>query len=305
MFGLPTVLSVAAQTLLLLPCVLGKYVDESTVIRSSERWLSLPPTPKLPTYKNGKYANVNNIKLWYETFGPAKSDHPPIVFLHGGLANSDYFAHQIKFFLEKGGYQLVSVDSRGHGRSTTDFSVPISYDLMTSDVIALLDLLKIPKASFVGWSDGGILCIDIAHKHPTRLDKAFAFAANYNISGVMDISTSKVFTTYINRTVAEYGRLNPHPDRYDDFYNQVSNMWATQPNWTESYFSTIDSTKMWIADADHEEAVYRWQQDDMARWLPKGGQVLIPKTSHFAFIQAPNLFNSLLWALLGPPEEAF
>jgi alpha-beta hydrolase superfamily lysophospholipase len=57
-------------------------------------------------------------------------------------------------------HTLILMDSRGHGRSTRD-ARPYGYDLM-ADVVALMDALKIPKADIVGWSDGGIIGIDVA-----------------------------------------------------------------------------------------------------------------------------------------------
>ncbi|KAG8942740.1 hypothetical protein FRC04_003510 [Tulasnella sp. 424] len=296
MFGLSNLFGLVSQVVLLWPC--GKYPDESTVIRSSKRWLSLPATPSLPWSRGGKYAEINNIQLWYDIFGPSNPHHSPIFFLHGGLGNSDYFGHQVQFFRRKG-FKVVTVDSRGHGRSTTDFDIALGYDLMSDDFVALLDHLHIPKASFVGWSDGAISALNIAAKHPSRVDKVFAFSANYNTSGVMDTTLSPVFMTYINRTISEYGRLSPHADRFNDFLNQIMQMWKGQPNWTEPFFSTINSTNVWIVDGDHEEAVLRSQQDDMARWLPDAGQLLLPQVSHFAFIQDPDTFNAMLWSFLG------
>ncbi|KAG8899919.1 hypothetical protein FRC00_000671 [Tulasnella sp. 408] len=296
MLGLKIFLGIVGQAALLASC--ANYPDESTVIRSPKRWLSLPPTPSLPGSGKGNYADINNIQLWYDTFGASNPHHSPIIFLHGGLGNSDYFGNQVRFFEGKG-FKIVTVDSRGHGRSTTDFNIPIGYDLMSDDFVALLDHLQIPKASFVGWSDGAINALNIAAKHPDRVDKVFAFAANYNPSGVMDTTLSPVFNTYVNRTIAEYGRLSPHPDRYEEFLNQIMKMWQEQPNWTESFFSTINAMSVWIVDADHEEAVYRSQQDDMARWLPDGGQLLLPQVSHFAFIQDPDTFNAMLWSFFG------
>ncbi|KIO28605.1 hypothetical protein M407DRAFT_22191 [Tulasnella calospora MUT 4182] len=298
MVGLASLLGVVGQAALLAYCSPAKYPDESTVIRSPKRWLSLPPTPSLPSYSGGKYAKINNIQLWYDSFGPSNPHRSPIFFLHGGLGNSDYFGEQVQFFNGKG-FKVVTVDSRGHGRSTTDFDIPLSYDLMSEDFVALLDYLHIPKASFVGWSDGAINALNIAAKHPSRVDKVFAFAANYNPSGVMDTTLSPVFSTYVNRTILEYNRLSLHPDRYDEFLNQILQMWQEQPNWTESFFSTINATNVWIVDGDHEEAVYRSQQDDMARWLPDAGQLLLPQVSHFAFIQDPDIFNAMLWSFLG------
>ncbi|KAG8939343.1 hypothetical protein FRC04_006701 [Tulasnella sp. 424] len=138
---------------------------------------------------------------------------------------------------------------------------------MSEDFVALLDHLKhLPSVA-----------LNIAAKHPSRVDKVFAFSPNYNTSGVMDTTLFPVFMTYIIRTISEYGRLSPHADLYDDFLNQIMQMWKGQPNWSEPFFSTINSTNVWVVDRDHEEAVFRSQQDDMARWLPNAGQLLLPQ----------------------------
>ena len=126
--------------------------------------------------------------------------------LHGGLGHSDVWGNQIPAFAEK--YKVIAVDSRGHGRSTRD-DKPFGYDLMTDDVVALMDKLGIPKASIVGWSDGGIIGLDMAIRHPERLDKLFAFGANYNLSGLKDgIDKDPTFNAYIERAGKDYERLS-------------------------------------------------------------------------------------------------
>ena len=52
-----------------------------------------------------------------------------------------------------------------------------------------------------------------------------------------------------------------------------------QPNWDIHFFEKMRSGNIWIVDGDHEEAVERYQQDDMARWLPDAGQLLLPQVS--------------------------
>ena len=85
------------------------------------------------------------------------------------------------------------MDSREYGRISRD-ARPFGYDLMGTDVLALMDFLKIDKPAVVGWSDGAIIGLDIAMHHPDRLSKLFAFAANSDPSGVKDVNQSPVFT---------------------------------------------------------------------------------------------------------------
>ena len=93
-----------------------------------------------------------------------------MLFLHGGLGNSDYWGNQVPELAKQ--YEVIVLDSRGHGRSTRDAD-PYGYDLMSSDVLAVLDYLKIPKVALVGWSDGAIIGLDIATHHPERLSKLY------------------------------------------------------------------------------------------------------------------------------------
>jgi len=121
---------------------------------------------------------VNGVHIWYAVFGHGA----PVILLHGGLANSSYWGLQVPALAKH--YQVVVMDSRGHGRSTRD-DRPYGYDLMADDVVGLLDFLKIHRAAVVGWSDGGILGLDLAIRHPDRVSKVFAFAANTDPSGVV------------------------------------------------------------------------------------------------------------------------
>jgi pimeloyl-ACP methyl ester carboxylesterase len=253
-------------------------------LAAEPQWMTLPPTPTLPQATQSGLAPVNGIKIWYATFGRGE----PVILLHGGLANSNYWGLLVRALAPK--YRVIVTDSRGHGRSTRD-DRPYGYDLMASDVIALMDFLKLPKASLVGWSDGAILGLDIAMHHPERLTKLFAFAANSAPSGVADIANSPVFNAYIARAEKEYAALSPTPTEYKPFLDQIAKMWETQPNWTAADLRKI-AVPTWIVDADHDEAIKRENTEFMAANIPGAGLLLMPEVSHFAFLQDPAQFNA-------------
>jgi pimeloyl-ACP methyl ester carboxylesterase len=247
------------------------------------RWLTLPPTPTLPEASQSGYAEVNGIRIWYAVFGKGE----PVLLVHGGLANSSYWGEQIPALSKD--YQVIVMDSRGHGRSTRN-AEPYGYDLMASDVVALLDYLKIDKVALVGWSDGAIIGLDIAMHHPERLSRLFAFAANSDPSGVADISKSDVFNAYIARAEKEYQALSATPTEYASFLDQIGKMWATQPNWTADDLKKI-TVPTWIVDGDHDEAIKRENTEFMAANIPGAGLLIQPAVSHFSFIQDPRQYN--------------
>jgi pimeloyl-ACP methyl ester carboxylesterase len=252
--------------------------------RAEPQWLTLPPTPKLPAHGKHGYAPVNGIKIWYATFGHGA----PVILLHGGLANSNYWGKLVPALARH--YRVIVMDSRGHGRSSRD-AQPYGYDLMASDVTALMDYLKIKKAALVGWSDGAIIGLDIALHHPERLTKLFAFAANSDPSAVKDVEHDPVFSAFIARARKEYERLSPTPTEYDAFLAQITKMWETQPNWTADDLAGI-KVPTWIVDADHDEAIKRENMLFMADNIPGSGLLIQPDVSHFSFIQDPAQFNA-------------
>jgi pimeloyl-ACP methyl ester carboxylesterase len=263
---------------------------------AEDPWMALPQTPTLPMAARSGYAPVNNIKIWYATFGKGA----PVILLHGGLGNSNYWGLQVRAL--SGKCQVIVMDSRGHGRSTRD-EQPYGYSLMASDVIALMDFLKIPKAAIIGWSDGAILGLEIAITHPERLTKLFAFAANSDPSGVADIGSSPVFNAYIERAAKEYEKLSTTPTEYQAFLDQISKMWETQPNYTKEQLNAI-TVPTWIVDADHDEAIKRENTEFMAAQIPGSGLLLQPRVSHFSFIQDPQQFNDDILHFLSSVPDA-
>ena len=89
----------------------------------SERWMTLPPTPSLPTPASSGKVEVNGASIWYAVFGKGV----PVVLLHGGLANSNYWGNQVPGAGRT--HQVIVIDSRGHGRSTRS-AAPYGYELM-------------------------------------------------------------------------------------------------------------------------------------------------------------------------------
>lgn len=249
-------------------------------------WKILPPMPELPAATVSGPVAVNDIQMWRAEFGPATGK--PVIMVHGGLANSNYFGNVVPFLVAEG-YHVICVDSRGHGRSTRS-AKPYSYELMASDVVAMLDALHIPKADLVGWSDGGIIGIVMAIHNPEHLNRVFAFGANTVPDGLIpDFDKEGVFADYEKRAESEYDKLSPTPGKYQDFLKQIGDMWATQPNISDAQLKAI-KTQIVIADGRYDEGIKQSHDRYMAAAIPNARLVILPGVSHFAMIQNPPLF---------------
>ena len=262
------------------------------------RYNTLPPMPAPVPGSRSATAQVNGIRLFYTDTGHSRPSAVPVILLHGGLANQQYWGNQIRALSP--GHRTIAIDSRGHGRSTRD-PRPYGYDLMADDVLALMDSLHIPQADLVGWSDGAIIALDLAIRHPTRVRRVFAFAANSVTTGLIpDGDKSPNFAHFIQRAGGEYRDLSPTPNEYDAFVAQITHMWDDQPHWTDQQLQTIKAPVL-IADGDHDEVIRREHTEYLARTIPGAGLLILPNTSHFAFLQDPTLFNAALLDFLDKP----
>ncbi|RUW61433.1 alpha/beta hydrolase [Mesorhizobium sp. M7A.F.Ca.US.008.03.1.1] len=260
------------------------FAASTTFAVAEERWQTLPEPAAMPKPDQSGYAPVNGIQMYYAVFGAGD----PVLLIHGGLGHADIWASQVATLSKT--HKVIVADSRGHGRSTRT-EQPYGYDLMASDYLALLDYLKIDKTALVGWSDGGIIGIDIALHHPERLTRLFAQAANVTTDGLdPGVMTNKTFAAYIDRSGRDYKKMSKTPDQYDAFVAQMSHMWESEPAWTKEQLAEI-TTPTAIVAGDHDEAIKREHTEYIASVIPGAKLIVLPNASHFAMLQAPDEYS--------------
>jgi len=254
----------------------------------------------LPITQDQGYVDHDGARIWYATYGFGS----PVILLHGGLGHSGNWGYQVPALVENG-YHAVVIDSRGHGRSTRD-ARPYTYELMASDVLAVMDTLRMEQAALVGWSDGACTALILASEAPTRVAGVFFFACNMDPSGAKQITDmTPILRRCINRHLHDYARLSATPDQFDEFSDAVSLMQRTQPNYSVQDLVQI-SVPVAIVQSEYDEFIKREHADYLARSIPGAEFVNLPGVSHFAPLQRPEQFNAALLAFLGrvlPPSK--
>lgn len=119
---------------------------------------------------------VNGVTMYYEIIGKGK----PLVLVHGNGEDHTIFDCLVEKL--KDHYTCYSIDSRNHGNSQK--SDEIHYDTMALDVYEFIIKMGLDKPYFLGFSDGGIVGIILAIKHPSLLSKMMILGANINPKGV-------------------------------------------------------------------------------------------------------------------------
>lgn len=221
--------------------------------------------------KAGHYANVNGIKLYYETYGAGE----PLIMLHGNGGSIEAFRNQIPFFEKY--YRVIAIDSRLQGKSGGSPDT-ISYELMASDFCALLDQLQIKSAYVLGWSDGGIDGILMALNCPDRVKKLAASGANT----VADTTAlSQADFDWMKKVIAD-----PKSSAKEKALNQ---MMIDQPNIAYSELGKIKCPVLIMAgDRDMIKAEHTLK---IFQSIPGASLCIFPDSHHGVCQQHPELFN--------------
>jgi pimeloyl-ACP methyl ester carboxylesterase len=239
----------------------------------------------------GQYFNSDDVSIYYETYGAGR----PVLVLHGGLGSIEGMSYQIRALAKS--HFVIAADSRGHGRST-DSNAPLSYSLMSDDMSKLLDHLQINRVDVVGWSDGGIIGLDLAIRRPERIKSLVAISANYDVNGIVD---SPTLESEVPRVPLRYMLFAPDPGHWPVFYRKVHSMWRTQPHYTLNDLGRIKApTLVMVGEFD---IVKREHSTQLAKAIPGGREFIVEGATHTVPNDKPEIVNRQILSFLDGNNE--
>jgi pimeloyl-ACP methyl ester carboxylesterase len=234
------------------------------------------------------YAAVNGLKIYYEVHG----DGPPLLLLHGGTSSIEDFTLAIPFFATQ--FRVVAIEQMGHGRTGDLMDRPFHYHDMAEDTVELMRQQGIENAVVIGYSDGGIIGLDMAIHHPERVTKLAVTGANSSTDGYTAQNQEWVRTLNpADLQVSEaYGRLSPDgADHWPIVIGRVKRLWTEEPNFTREEMQSIKApTLIIVGDSDivtPEHAVEMFRTIPVAHLcvVPNAGHGVLPKEKILTFLQ--------------------
>lgn len=256
------------------------------------------------------FAEVNGTKLFYEASGKG----PAVVLIHGGLNDSRLWDEQMRPLSKR--FRVVRFDLRGFGRS----AAPTAQYWPTEDLRALLDFLKIEKATVVGLSLGGIVAADFALEHPERVERLVLVGSG--LRGDKQPPDEKSMKAY--RALASDG-----PEKYFETFLQADLLAGVRdrPQARERLrtmmldnYKALAYIRNGLAQSPEPPTIERLGQikvptlvvvgsidslnlrniaDTLAAKIPGARKVVIPGASHHPPIETPQEFNRTLLDFLG------
>lgn len=163
------------------------------------------------------YSDVNGLKMYYEIYGHGM----PLVLIHGGGSTiQSNFDKVIPLFAKN--RKVIAVELQAHGR-TGDRNADLSFEQDADDIATLLKNLKIDKADFLGFSNGGTTTLQLAIRHPELIDKMILGSALSKRNGVPE-----QFWGFMKQAI-----LENMPEQLKEAYRKVS----SDPNGLQIMFS--------------------------------------------------------------------
>ncbi|HZJ93683.1 MAG TPA: alpha/beta hydrolase [Thiopseudomonas sp.] len=246
-------------------------------------WKTTASTPR----RSGEI-HLHGARIFYVVYGTGA----PVLLLHGGLSNRLSWFSQIPFLI-KAGRQVILVDTRGHGQSTLG-GKPLSYALFADDVLQVLDHLNIRQTDIVGWSDGGIIALILAHQQPQRVRKIVAISANFHPSGLAEDATETINATGLRQWLKKC--WSGAGKEWGELEAGITQLWVTEPRFELEDLQVIQTPTLIVAG--EQDMITEEHSTELARGLANGRLIVIAGAGHAAPITDAQTVNTLLQRFL-------
>jgi pimeloyl-ACP methyl ester carboxylesterase len=219
------------------------------------------------------YAPVNGIRMYYEIHGQGAM---PLVLIHGGGSTIGTSFGNLLPLLARG-RRVIAVETQGHGR-TSDREGPESFQQDADDVAALARYLKIGKADFLGFSNGGSTVLQIAIRHPELVDKLVPISGAYRREGLVPgffESMPKATIDAMPAVLREaFLKLTPDSAKLLTMFKKDKRRMIDFPDWPDDDLRSIKAPAM-IISSDRDVIVPE-HSVRMARLIPGARLVILP-----------------------------
>jgi pimeloyl-ACP methyl ester carboxylesterase len=236
----------------------------------------------------GKTFVHDGVQLYYEVYGTGE----PLLVIHGNGGSLGDMAPQIAHFRQR--YQVIAMDSRDHGKSA-DSPDTLTYEKMTDDLAALIDHLKVGPVNVLGWSDGGIEALLLGIRHPAKVKKLVAMAANLNPSDKALYPETLALVKQLMAAVPASERNTPANRRS----LKVTGMMLAEPNIDPKALQKIAAPTLVMA-GDHD-VITDEHTVEIFRNLRNGQLAILPDSTHAVPYDNPVLFNATVERFLRTP----
>ena len=239
----------------------------------------------------GSRVQVNGMSMYYEVSGQGE----PLIVLHGAYMNIPSMGAIIPALAKN--HRVYALEAQGHGR-TTDINRPITYPNLADDVAAFMDAVGLKRADVFGYSMGAGTGLQLAIRHPEKVNKLVAASVAYDTAGLQPefkaLIPQMTVEMFLNMPfAAEYRRLSPTPDSFPTLIRKLIALEHEPISWGEDVKRMKTPVLIIAGDADgysleHIVSLFKLLgggvMGDLGKPLAASRLAILPATSHTAVI---------------------
>ena len=260
-----------------------------------------PTSAPAPPPAVGARVEVNGMQMYYEVSGTGD----PLVVLHGAYMNIPSMGAIIPRLAAT--HKVYAIEFQGHGR-TTDIDRPITYHNLADDVAAFMDKVGLAKADVFGYSMGAAVGLQLAIRHPQKVNKAALASVAYDVRGwqpaFIAFIPQMTVDFFVNMPMAaEYKKFAADTNGFPELVRKLIALEKEPMAWEQDVRQLKTPVLIISGDADvatleHSIAMFRLLgggvMGDMGKPLPASRLAVLPATSHTAVITQTDLLYSFI-----------
>jgi pimeloyl-ACP methyl ester carboxylesterase len=239
----------------------------------------------------GKFTEINGAKIYYEEYGKGE----PLLLIHGNGGSIESMGNQIDYFKSK--YRVIVADNRGQGKSELKTD-SLTYVQITKDIEELVNRLKLDSISIIGWSDGGIVGLQMGISGKSKIKKIVAMGANLRPDATAVNSWATNDVQNMRKMIVSKIKAKDTSENWN-LQKQLAGLLVDQPNIATKDLSKIKAKVLIIAG--DKDIIKNEHSVEIFENIPKAQLCIMPGETHFAPASSPEVFNALANKFLSEP----
>lgn len=255
--------------------------------------LNMVYAAEMPELAEYGFVENNGVKIEYGIYGDMNAE--PLLLLPPNGGDMHCFDDSILPEMSKH-FKVITVSPRYTGNSDMGDD-GLTFEILSDDLVVLLDELNVEKTKIFGFSDGGNLGMVFTVAHPDRVESLVVMGSNINPLGTKVFDQISIIWKYLGLMI----KAAFTGDAEDIRRRDIQGMMVYQPNLT---FKDLQSIEVPVLNIYGEhDMIKRIHSKRITRNIPNAQELMIVDGGHSTcFEYTDTVINPALLSFYGVTE---
>jgi pimeloyl-ACP methyl ester carboxylesterase len=249
----------------------------------------------------GGHLRVGDLDMYYQMQGRGR----PLLLLHAGFSTIEASFAGLRPGLISA-RNTIALEQQAHGR-TADLARPLTYEQMVEDTAMALELLRVTDADVFGWSDGGVIALGLALRHPELVRRVAIMGAACTNAGYVAGFDERMRALRPDEpglaSIREsYEQVAPRQEGWPALVEKVKAMYFAFGGWPVAELRKLAAPLLvMVGDRDLVTVDHAVR---LHRLVPSGSLAVLPGSDHGVTVAHADWIAPMLLDFFEAPAEA-